>query len=242
MSNDFYAGLIAGIVSNTVCNPFDVIRVNKQINNEKIIKYNLRFLTRGLMTGFITIPAFWSIYFELYSKLKVYNSNTFYSFLNGFIACNTTATLVCPLYVIRFKNQTENNFNPIQYYKKYGIKPFYNGLISTYFVNASFIIQMPVYELLKKNEIIKSYISNDNIRIFFITSIAKTVASCFVYPLDTIRAISRSDHNLKFLNIINKLNKNPIMYYYGISLYLLKSIPYHTSAFCTFEYFKKRFE
>ena len=37
---------------------------------------------------------------------------------------------------------------------------------------------------------------------------------------------------------INKLNKNPFMYYSGVSIYLFRSIPYHTSTFCTFEYIK----
>lgn len=238
MSSDFYAGLVSGIVSNTICNPFDVIRLNKQVGNKNNI-YNLRFLSRGLISGFITIPTFWSIYFDTYKKLKYYNSNTFTSILNGYIASNIASTITCPLWMIRFKYQTTDKFNIFEYYKQNGIKSFYNGLISTYFVNASFIVQMPVYEKLKKHNTINTIITNDTIRIFTITSIAKTLAACVFYPLDTIRSIGRNNHNLSILNILNKLNKNPSMYYSGISIYLLRSIPYHASTFCTFEYFKK---
>ena len=38
---DFYCGLISGLVSNSICNPFDVIRTNKQLNNK--ISYNFTF-------------------------------------------------------------------------------------------------------------------------------------------------------------------------------------------------------
>ena len=238
MSSDFYAGLISGIVSNTICNPLDVIRVNKQVGNKQNI-YNLQFLSRGLISGFITIPTFWSIYFDTYKKLKYYNSNKFSSIFNGYIASNIASTITSPLWMIRFKHQTTTNFNILEHYKQNGIKSFYNGLVSTYIVNASFIIQMPLYEKLKNNNMIKTIITNDTIRIFLITSIAKTFSACIFYPLDTVRAIGRNSNNLSIFNILNKLNKNPIMYYSGISIYLARSIPYYTSTFCTFEYIKK---
>jgi len=131
MNKDFYSGLMAGIISNSVCNPFDVIRVNKQLKNEKFIRYNPRFLSRGLFTGFIAIPSFWSIYLELYNKFKIYNSYTPLNILNGYIASCISSTIVCPLYVIRFKHQTTDNFNIVKFYKDNGIKSFYNGLVST---------------------------------------------------------------------------------------------------------------
>lgn len=237
ISSDFYAGLVSGIISNTICNPFDVIRTNKQIGNKYDI-YNLRFLSRGLISGFITIPVFWSIYFDTYKKLKNYNTNTFMSIFNGYIASNIASTITCPLWMIRFKRQTTNDFSIVNFYKQNGIKSFYNGLLSTYFVNASFLVQIPVYEKLKNNESIKKNFINDTFRIFIITAIAKTLAASIFYPLDTIRAISRNDNTLSIITILNKLNKKPNMYYSGISVYLVKSIPYHTSTFCTFEYIK----
>lgn len=235
---DFKCGLISGLVSNTICNPFDVIRTNKQLNNK--INYNFRFLSRGLLSGFITIPTFWSIYFESYKNLKQINQGKF-NFLNGYIASNISSTLTCPLWFIRQKNHVNKNFNVLSFYKNNGIIPFYNALLSTYIINASFIIQMPLYENLKKNEKIKNQISNDSLRIFLITSISKTVAACGFYPIDTIRTIKRNNHKESIIRIINKLNTNPIKYYYGLDVYLMRSIPYHTITFCTFEYFKKLF-
>ena len=129
----------------------------------------------------------------------------------------------------------------VNIYKKNGIIPFYNALLSTYFINASFIIQMPLYEKLKSSEKIKNQISNDSLRIFSITSISKTVAACVFYPIDTIRTIKRNNHNDNIIKIINKLNQNPIKYYSGLNVYLMRSIPYHSITFCTFEYCKTLF-
>lgn len=234
--NDFNAGLISGVISNTICNPFDVIRTNKQLTNK--IEYNIKFLTRGLLSGFITIPTFWSIYFQSYNKLKEYN-NTSFNFINGYMASNISSTITCPLWFIRQKIQAYGKFNIYEFYKLNGINPFYNALFSTYLINASFIIQMPVYETLKNNNTVKLSIDNDILRIFTITSFSKTIASCFFYPFDTIRTIKRNNHDVSILNILKKLNKSPLKYYSGLYVYLIRSIPYHTSTFCAFEYLKK---
>lgn len=235
-NSDFFCGLISGLVSNTICNPFDVIRTNKQLNNK--INYNFKFLSRGLLSGFFTIPTFWSIYFESYKNLKQIN-NSKLNFLNGYIASNIASTITCPLWFIRQKNHVNKNFNIVSFYKNNGIIPFYNALLSTYLINSSFIVQMPLYENLKNNKMIKNKISNDNLRIFFITSISKTVAACVFYPIDTIRTIKRNNYNESILKIFNKLNTNPKKYYNGLNVYLIRSIPYHAITFCTFEYVKK---
>lgn len=234
---NFYCGLSAGIVSNFVCNPFDVVRINKQLSNP--IKWNISFLSRGLMTGFITIPAFWSIYFDTYERLKIKNTG-YFSIINGFIASNIASIITCPLFFIKLKNQTQPNFGIISFYKQNGIKPFYTGLNQTLIINGSFIIQMPFYEKFKENQKLTQLINNDTLRIFIVSAVSKIIASCIFYPVDTIRAIQREDYKLTTLNIINNLNKKPLKYYSGMSVYLMRSIPYYTSTFCTFEYTKSR--
>lgn len=238
-TSKFYAGLISGIVSNTICNPFDVIRTNKQLSNN--IEYTPKFLSRGLLSGFLTIPTFWSIYFESYNKLNNYNK--YLSFLNGYIACNIASTITCPLWFIRQKNQINNNFGIIQIYNFYkinGIKPFYNALSSTYIINTSFTIQIPIYEKLKTDSRLNKLIKNDALKIFTITAISKIIATSVFYPIDTIRTLKRNYHNKSIINIIKDLNKKPHNYYKGINIYLLRSIPYHTSTFCTYEYITNR--
>ena len=112
--SDFYAGLISGLVSTFVCNPFDVIRTNVQLNNK--VNYSISFLYRGIYSGLVTIPSYWSIYFYSYQKLKERNKNSYTSFMNGYIASNISSTITCPLWFIRQKTQTmpvnnSNNLN-----------------------------------------------------------------------------------------------------------------------------------
>lgn len=230
---NFYNGLYSGIISTIICNPFDVIRTNKQLSNK--INYNLNFLYRGIKTSLITIPTFWSIYFGTYNILK----NEHFSFLNGYFASNIASTITCPLWFIRQKNQVNLNFNIFEFYKNNGIKVFYNSLFTTYLINLSFIVQMPTYEYLKKKEQLDILFNNNNLKIFFITAFSKTIASIIFYPIDTIRTHRRNYNNMYISDIIKNLNNKPISYYNGLTIYLMRSIPYHCITFCSFEFFNK---
>ena len=278
--NDFYAGLLSGVISTFICNPFDVARIHKQLNIHKIIystkknitnKYfdKFKFYYQGITISLITIPAFWSIYFSTYKFLKNadYLSMKNFTFLNGhfiflkgYIASCFASTITSPLWFIRQKKQIDNNFNIVNFYKNNGIKSFYRGLFATYLVNATFIIQIPLYEYLKEKYVLNNseecennYQSNYQInykineywnylnkstKIFIISAFSKTVASSLYYPIDTIRAFRRNT-NLSIINIMSKLNKNPLNYYNGLTFYLLRSIPYHATTFCIFEYLQK---
>ena len=236
--DNFYAGISAGILSTIICNPFDIIRINIQSNYKlntltfiktKYTKYGLRYFYKGLGIGLLTIPSFWGIYFPLYE----YNKNKISSPIAGYISGCISSTLTCPLWVIRQKIQTDNKFSIIKYYKNNNINIFYTGLFPTYLINLSFCIQMPIYEYLKNKY------KNTTINIFLMTSFSKTIGSLCMYPFDTLRVLSRKNPNESFKNIIFNLNKNPILYYRGLPNYIIRSIPYHTATFCTFEYYKK---
>ena len=84
---------------------------------------------------------------------------------------------------------------------------------------------MPLYDYLKNKN------NNSTFNTFLNTSISKTVATCIFYPLDTIRAKIRNGDCIKKMKVRD--------YYKGITIYLVRSIPYHTSVFCTFEFIKK---
>ena len=139
---------------------------------------------------------------------------------------------------IKQKTQLYENFNIKQFYKLNGIKPFYNALITTYLVNTSLLIQIPIYEKLKNSlDNKKKNIFN----IFLITVISKSSAALITYPFDTIRTIKREKIKLSNYEIIKLLNKNYLNYYKGLHIYLLRSLPYHTSVFCTYEFLKFKF-
>ena len=231
MNNEFKSGLISGTISTIICNPFDVIRTNRQINSNIYRSGDFNFIFKGLKSSLITIPTFWSIYFPLYNNFKTNN----YGIISGYLAANIASTITCPLWLIRQKNQTEHNFDVKKFYKKNGLLSFYNALFPTYLVNSSFLIYMPLYEILKTNI---SH-SENTLSIFFISSFSKIIATLFFYPFDTIRSIKRHN-NEYYIQIIKNLNKSPLKYYNGISYYLLRCIPYYTTTFCTYEYLKNK--
>lgn len=202
----------AGIVSTVICNPLDAIRVNYQLGNK--IKWNTNYLYRGIQYGIIGIPTFWSIYFPMYKKLK----NEINTPTAAYISCCTASTFTTPFWVLRQAAQCNKKIN-------ISISNLYSGIFPTYLINLSFTIQMPIYEY------IKSKVENNTFNVFVCTAVSKTIATCIFYPLDTIRARLRDGQIGIYSNVSN--------YYRGISIYILRSLPYHVSVFCTYEYIKK---
>ena len=206
----------AGIISTILCNPLDVIRINYQLGYN--IEYTLSKLYKGLNYGIIAIPSFWAIYFPMYKKLK---DTDLPIPISAYIACCTSSTFTTPFWVCRQMVQTNKNI------PNFSIKNFYRGLIPTYLINLNFTVQIPMYEYLKDKTEISAF------NTFLNTSISKTIATCIFYPIDTLRVKIRNGNNIKEI----KLGE----YYKGMSIYLLRSIPYHVSVFCTYEYIKGYF-
>jgi hypothetical protein len=201
----------AGIVSTIICNPLDTIRVNYQLGNK--IKWDANYLYRGIQYGIIGIPMFWSIYFPMYKRLKG-EINTAGA---AYISCCVASTFTTPFWVLRQADQCK---------KKVTVKlsNMYRGLFPTYLINLSFTIQMPLYEYMK------SKVENNTFNVFVCTAVSKTLATCIFYPLDTMRARLRDGRTGIYLNVSK--------YYRGMSIYIFRSLPYHISVFCTYEYIK----
>tara|TARA_A100001015_G_scaffold224149_1_gene252685 strand:+ start:3665 stop:4312 length:648 start_codon:yes stop_codon:yes gene_type:complete len=205
--------LSAGIVSTFICNPLDTVRVNYQLNKQ--ITYSIRSLYSGLKYGIIAVPSFWAIYFPLYKKIK---ETDVPKPLAAYISCCTASTFTTPFWVLRQRVQTGKEINNMS------LSNCYRGLIPTYIVNLNFIVQIPVYEYLKDKTEINTF------NTFLNTSISKTIATCFFYPIDTIRVKIRNGDSIKQIKFIE--------YYRGMTIYLIRSIPYHASVFCTYEFVK----
>jgi len=207
----------AGLVSSIICNPLDVLRINKQINRPT--QLNIRNSFKGLGVGMLTIPTFWVIYFPLYNINK--DKTGMRSSLNAYMSSCLASTVTTPLWVIKQKAQTDK----LNEMSKMTIPCFYSGLFPTYLINLSFAVQIPLYEYLKS-------VSSDNhtFTTFINAAISKTVATCIFYPLDTIRVTYRNGGLISGLRFLD--------FYRGINIYLMRSIPYHTSVFCTFEFVK----
>ena len=202
----------AGIISTAVCNPLDTLRVNYQLKNK--VQFTPSFLYRGISYGILAVPAFWTIYFPMYKKLK---ETDIPRPIASYVSSCAGSTFTTPLWVLRQRLQTGRTTN-ISFTSCYG------GLLPTYLINLSFTIQVPLYEYLRELN------GNSMMYTFINTTVAKTASSCVFYPFDTIRAKFRNSETLKFMK--------PLDFYRGLGIYLLRSIPYHATVFCTFEFIK----
>tara|TARA_B110001450_G_scaffold42652_1_gene38949 strand:+ start:55245 stop:55889 length:645 start_codon:yes stop_codon:yes gene_type:complete len=205
-------GLGAGIVSTVICSPLDTIRINYQLGNK--IKWSTSYLYRGIQYGIIGIPIFWSIYFPMYKRFK----NEINTPLAAYTSCCIASTFTTPFWVLRQAKQTNKKI-------EMNISNLYRGILPTYLVNLSFTVQIPLYEYMKSN------VENNTFNVFVCTAVSKTIATCIFYPFDTVRARLR-DGNISIYSNASK-------YYRGISIYILRSLPYHVSVFCTYEYMKR---
>jgi len=218
-------GICAGIVSSIICNPLDVMRINKQINKTVILNRHTMF--KGLGYGMITIPTFWGIYFPIYELTKLQKTyspgDKMFNSWAAYISVCIASTVTTPLWVLRQKAQTGKLIEVPKTFSH-----LYCGLIPTYFINLNFLVQIPMYEYLK------SKTDNNTYNTFVNTAISKTVATCIFYPLDTIRVLIRNGEYYYG----RVLSQSFFQLYRGFNLYLMRSIPYHCSVFCTFEFVK----
>lgn len=212
---DILPAFFAGAVSTVACNSLDVIRVNYQLNKKVVFTSDIFY--RGLGYGLLTIPTFWSIYFPIYKTSNEILPKPIAAYISSCIGSLITS----PLWYLRQMAHTKK-------YHRWNtpISVYYRGVFTTFLVNLSFTIQMPLYEYLKNK------IENNTFNIFLITAISKTIATSVFYPFDTVRAKVRNGESLNGMTLRG--------YYRGISVYLLRSIPYHTSVFCTYEFMKNR--
>jgi len=218
--NEFIPGVCAGFVSTFICTPLDCIRLNYQVGN-KVPKN----IFRGIGIGLLTVPTFWGVYFPLNS----YGREKVPLWLSAYLSCCVGSAITTPLWFLRQKIQTGVK----HCFKTTPISVYYTGLVPTFILNANFIIQIPLYEYLKRK------IENpDTKKVFLITAVSKTVSSSVVYPVDTIRSLMRNSPGVNFIELIKNLKI--IEFYRGYSVYLMRSIPYHTSVFCTYEFIKKK--
>ena len=184
---------------------------------------------KGLRYGMITIPSFWGIYFPIYELTKLQKTyspgDKMFNSWAAYISVCIASTVTTPLWVLRQKAQT----GKLLEVPKMTFSQLYSGLIPTYFINLNFMVQIPMYEYLKNKT------DNTTYNTFVNTAISKTVATSIFYPLDTIRVLIRNGGRDESLR---GLPRSYYQLYRGFNLYLMRSIPYHCSVFCTFEFVK----
>lgn len=131
-------GLLAGTSQVIITCPYEVIKINLQMNQQLSIKmFNLTSLYKGASACFLRDIPFSGIYFPLYWFLK--EKENYNPFLAGTIAGAPAALLCTPADVIKTRIQTINKTNKtnktnnkiinttISIYKNEGFTAFWKG-------------------------------------------------------------------------------------------------------------------
>ena len=180
------------------------------------------------------------------------DSNT-KNFMYAGIAGITSRTATAPLERIKVLYQNKKNIK-ISYYsylpnliKKEGFKSLFNGNgINCLRVFPESSIRYSVFDYSKKYLDEKGLDKNTNY--FLSGSIGGIVASCTVYPIETVRTKLTAQSNKNtyngFIDCIKKtFSKNGIRgFYNGNVIYSLGMFPYQGTNFLTYEYLKNNYE
>jgi solute carrier family 25 folate transporter 32 len=174
-SASILGGISAGIISTIICAPLDVAKLRMQVQGALgIFRYTgspLRIVRdiykeegvrgpyRGLLSGLITLPIFFGLYWPIYESMKVsLTDNTSISLpgvhiLSAVVAEATANIITNPLWVIRTRIQAlslHGSHSPsitrvaYELYHYEGIKSFSHG-ISASMLGLSFAaIQFPL--------------------------------------------------------------------------------------------------
>lgn len=145
INNSFVSGFATGIICSPIINSFEVYKVQSQINNIKIIKYD--YLTNlGLGATFVRESIGTSLYFGTYNKLREYKVSPF---LSGGLAGAISWLITYPIDVIKTRIQSNEFSTYLSAIKKGGLT---NGLsvclCRSFIVNS---LSFSVYDYLKNN-------------------------------------------------------------------------------------------
>jgi len=116
-NNYFYNHIIGGLLAGTsqviITCPYEVIKINLQMNQQFSINYfNLKSLYKGASACFLRDIPFGGIYFPLYWLLK--EKENYNPFFAGILAAAPASLLCTPADVIKTRIQTINKTNNIK--------------------------------------------------------------------------------------------------------------------------------
>ena len=231
LQNNIYSSLIGIGLAELITLPICTIKTNFQ-NSDKnsIMVVTKNFYKNNGIKGFYnsSLPSTFgrlfstSIRYSFYQSLTNNQNNPIKNkFLNGIIVGTTTSIITHPLDVIKIHLQMNSNF--FTELKKEGLKIYYRGFTKTFTkiaISSSFFL--PIYDMIntKTNNIILS------------SSISGIISTIIMQPVDYLKV--RHIYGKPLYSGIN-----PITYYKGLSLNLLRTVPNFVITMTTIEFLKK---
>ncbi len=246
--NYYLASITAGTVAGLFTHPIDVWKTRLQTQawrNSSYLKIMSSNPYSGVGVGLLSYMPSKAISLGTYGLSKNvlqenFNlSNTSVNIIAGTTASIITATIMCPLYVIKTLKQIQQkdgtNAMPSSWniakslWKEGGFKYFYRGLSVSILGSSEMISQFIIYEKFKNSDALSRFnniIGSDN---NFSTSalaggLSKMTTTVIFYPLDVIRTRMREQGNKNVKSVLNCMIKNgPKSFYNGLFLQICKS-------------------
>ncbi|MBA3284301.1 MAG: hypothetical protein H0U27_04490 [Nitrosopumilus sp.] len=241
--NYYLASITAGTVAGLFTHPIDVWKTRLQTQawrNSSYLKIMSSNPYSGVGVGLLSYMPSKAISLGTYGLSKNvlqenFNlSNTSVNIIAGTTASIITATIMCPLYVIKTLKQIQQkdgtNAMPSSWsiakslWKEGGFKYFYRGLSVSILGSSEMISQFIIYEKFKNSDALSRFnniIGSDN---NFSTSalaggLSKMTTTVIFYPLDVIRTRMREQGNKNVKSVLNCMIKNgPKSFYNGLFL------------------------
>jgi solute carrier family 25 carnitine/acylcarnitine transporter 20/29 len=237
---NFLSGSIAGVSAIIVSHPIDTIKSN--IQEKKPIKYNFKFLYRGLTAPLIGVGLEKSIVFGVFETTRKYTGS---DVVSGALSGMSASLIVTPFERIKILLQTNQGFSKSNLNFGY----LFQGLSATFYRETpGFAIYFATYNYLKEKTINNKLMQNKKSEISLLESftygaLAGSTAWIFIYPQDRIKTHVQAlkDRKLGFTQGFQEILKDGgyRSFYRGFHYALMRAIPLHAMAFTTMELCKK---
>ena len=229
--NNFYSSLIGTGLAEIITLPICTAKTNFQNSNQQSIKtltknlyqqhgikifYNASF--PAIMGQMISTSSKYTLYKFLTTNEKNPIKN---KFLNGMIGGVTSSLITHPLDVVKVHLQMKYNFSNVL--REEGIKLFYRGYSKTFTkIAISSSCFFPIYETINEK------IDNP----MMASTFSGFLSAIIMHPADYLKTRHMSGKPLY-------QGLNPLIYYRGLSLNLLRIVPHFMITMTTIEYLKK---
>lgn len=232
----FVNGAVSGMFGIMLSHPIDTIKTSIQDN--KKVKYNVRFLYRGILPALSGVGMEKAIVFGTYVNTKKYLqkkdfNKRYINFLSGLASGTSAAFIVTPVERLKILSQTGHklsvtDFNPFSLYR--GISATFTREIP------GFAIYFSTYNYLKNN------FCEENIPLhmsFLFGGISGAVSWFGIYPQDIVktRMQAHNNSNSTFTTTVKNIyNEGGILRFFkGFHLALLRAVPLHAGTFMMME-------
>lgn len=226
-----------------------------------VVKEGWRALFKGLGPNLVGIAPSRAIYFSTYSTAKSLLNNSFidspeHPFIHmtsaasaGFVSCTATN----PIWLVKTRLQLSKETISVrqcvkQIWTTSGFSGFYKGITASYVGISETIVHFVIYEFFKaqiKQKRLQNPSNDDNFdkyiffQYMFISAASKSCACAIAYPHEVARTRLREEGAIykSFMQTLRLVWKEegPVGLYRGLSIQLLRAIPFTAITMSTYE-------